>query len=550
MKKKIFIASGIALAVMIILLILALNNEEAAPSPNVEESETDPHSEKSEEVIRDQREVEAGIRERYEQDTYTLESPYVVQNPYGTMPLTGLVLFETDEPMEITVTVEGKREEGTIVHRFSGYETEHRIPVIGLYADHDNTVQIRGETEAGELEETELSFVTEPIPEDFLSLELVESQPDQMEEGLTWMIPSRNYPYAVDANGEIRWYSSFDTQHIFERLENGNILIAVRENTEEQFDQLLEIDLLGQVKNHYVVTVDGYEGPAVIHHDAIELPDGNLLATVHDGPGYVEDEMIEIDRETGETVEVIDFKEFFPVESYQEYNGTGASEDEVDWFHQNAVFYDENDDSIVVSGRHQDTVFKMAYPSGEIEWVLAAHEAWPEEGWPSDFQDKLVTAAEEEFKFPGGQHAPIILPDQDNKEETEDVLLFDNNIAVTRGDEELSETFSRAVQYRIDTEELTVEEVWSYGEERGEDFYSRIVGDANFLPTTGNRLLTSGYIHINEEDMESRIVEVTGTDPAEVVFELRVYGFEEGSRVQMYRAKRMELYPEEWDFSW
>lgn len=550
MKKKIFIASGAGLVVLILLLVLALNNDESTPSPNVEESQTNPYSEKSDTVMNSQQEIEADIQEQYEQDTYLIESPLTIQNPYGFMPLTALILFETEEPMEITMVVEGKNQQGTVENTFTGYETDHKIPVTGLYADHVNTVQIKAESETGNVKETELSIVTEPMPEDFLNFELVESKPEQMEKGLTWMIPSRKYAYAVDENGEIRWYSTYGTQHIFERLENGNILTAVRNNEEEQFNQLLEMDLLGKVTNQYIVTVEGYEGPAVIHHDAVELPNGNILATVHDGPGYVEDEMIEIDRETGETVEVIDLKGIFPEESYQQYNGTGASEDEVDWFHQNAVFYDEKDDSIVISGRHQDTVFKMAYPSGEIEWALAPLEDWPEEGWPTDFQEKLLTAANEEVKFPGGQHAPIVLPDLDNREETEDILLFDNNIAVTRGDEELSETFSRGVQYRINTETLTVEEVWSYGEERGEEFYSRIVGDADFLPATGNRLLTSGYIHINEEDMESRIVEVTDEDPAEVVFELRVFGFEEGSRVQMYRAKRMELYPADWNFDW
>lgn len=549
-KKKIYVASMLGLIILTVLSILAFNNEESSPSPDAEEAEFAPSSKKSTEVASEQAEVETGIQEQFDQGSYSADSPYVIQNPYGTMPLTALLLFETDEPAKITITIEGKENTRSVSKTFSDYHTEHKIPVAGLYADYDNTVDIQAVMENGDTETAEISIATDPLPEDFLNLEIVKSQPEKMEKGLTFVIPSRKYPYAVDEDGEVRWYSSLDTQHVFERLENGNILIATRTSGDEQFDKLFEIDLLGKVINQYVVTVEGYEGPAVIHHDAIELPNGNILATVHDGPGFVEDEMIEINRKTGETVNVIDLKEIFPEEIYQEYNGTGAKDGEIDWFHQNSVAYDNSDKSIVISGRHQDTVFKMQYPSEEIVWVLAAPEGWPEGGWPTDFPTKLLEAVDEDVKFPGGQHAAIILPDQDNNPKTEDLLLFDNNIAVTRGNEKLSETFSRGVQYRIDKEILSVDEIWSYGEERGEDFYSRIVGDADLLPSTGNRLITSGYIHITDEDMESRIVEVTKEVPAEVVFELRVSGFEEGSRVQMYRAKRMDLYPEEWHFDW
>lgn len=46
----------------------------------------------------------------------------------------------------------------------------------------------------------------------------------------------------------------------------------------------------------------------VIHHDGIELPSGNLLLTVNDGSNYIEDTMIEINRETGEIEKTIDLR--------------------------------------------------------------------------------------------------------------------------------------------------------------------------------------------------------------------------------------------------
>jgi len=137
------------------------------------------------------------------------------------------------------------------------------------------------------------------------------------------------------------------------------------------------------------------------------------------------------------------------------------------------------------------------------------------------------------------------MPDQDGDENTLDVMLFDNNSVYTRGDESLSDQYSRGVQYRVNQEEGTVDEIWSYGEERGVDFYSRIVGDADYLPETETVLLTSG--HVLDEAANQRnsiIVEVTKTENPEVVFELWYGPFGANEHFQSYRAERMPLYPE------
>ena len=35
--------------------------------------------------------------------------------------------------------------------------------------------------------------------------------------------------------------------------------------------------------------------------------------------------------------------------------------EKIDWFHQNSIFYDETDESIIISGRNQDIVMKLDY---------------------------------------------------------------------------------------------------------------------------------------------------------------------------------------------
>nr|WP_243864235.1 aryl-sulfate sulfotransferase [Alkalibacillus almallahensis] len=461
----------------------------------------------------------------------------IEKDPYNFSPLSALALFQTDEAAEVTVIVEGKDGAKDIEKTISGSRTEHEIPILGLYPDATNQVILQAETESGETMKHEFEVETSSLPDDLIQPTIEESHPENMQDGLTFVVPSKKYPYAVDENAQVRWYSSMQSQHLFKRLENGHILLAPK--NKEENGELVVMDMLGDIQDSYNVEVENYENNDIIHHDTIELPNGNLLATVHDGAEYIEDEMIEIDRETGETVNVVDMKEVMPSSFYEDYSGPGIENGEVDWFHQNAVSYDEKDDAILVSSRSQDIVVKMDYPDGDIKWILGSHE-----NWPSSYEQYLLEPESEDMKFPGAQHAMTTLPDQDQNDATSDVLLFDNNKVITRGDEGKSEEFSQAVQYRINEEDHTVEQVWSYGKERGEEFFSFIIGDADHLPDDGNRLITSGYMLNSEDERESRIVEVTGSNDPEVVFEILLTGFTEDANNKAYRAERMPLYPQ------
>lgn len=485
--------------------------------------------------------TEQKITDEYEEGDYTFETPYVKVDPYDVMPLSAVLMFDTEKPARIRVRVEGKDEKTSIERVYEDFETEHYIPVLGLYPDEANTVQIDYITEDGEdTGQNDITIETDSLPDDFLQPELVEAHPEKMEAGLTFMIPTEKYMYAVDDNADVRWFTSLPMKLAFERLENGHILFASQDEARDTYNQLLEMDMLGKIYNAYMVEIEGYDRGDIVHHDVIELPSGNLLATVHKPDSkYVMDQMIEIDRETGETRRFIDERDLFPKEAYEEYEGKNAEDN--DWLHQNAIWFDMRSESILISGRSQDAILKTSYPDAEIEWILAAHEDWPE-----SYDDYLLEPIGD-VKFPAGQHAMKVLPTQDGNPDTMDVLLFDNNTVITRGDEEVSDTYSRAVQYRINEEEKTVEEVWAYGENRGTEFFSDIIGNAQYLFNTENRLVTSGATETDDGMKVSRIVEVTGDDDPEVVFEVDTPKFEE--KRYIYRAFRLPLYPEEaWDF--
>lgn len=475
----------------------------------------------------------------------TLEKPYVKLNPYGTSPLTALLLFNTAEKMKITVEVEGENADTTIESEVgSEYTTEHEVAVLGLYADKANTVKISAVTQDGKKTEKTITIQTDKLPAEMPTIDVKTSDTKKMEQTgnqLTFITPSTKYAYGVDSNGDVRWYSTKYNSHVFKELKNGHLLYLTKyDNADDTYSLLLETDYLGKVYHAYSMTTEaeseqsGSSSKSAIHHDAIELPSGNLLLTINDDTKYMEDTMIEIDRQTGEVVKTIDLKDILPEEFYKDYKA--RSDGKVDWFHQNAIWYDESDDSIIISSRSQDTVMKIDYDSTKIKWILS-----DKEGWPDSYKKYLLNPIGDNFKYPAGQHAVEILPDQDDNSDTVDILLYDNNEVITRGDEDESGKYSEAVQYRINEKTKKVEMVFSFGKDLGEDYWTEIVGGARYMETTGNYLVNFGH---RKDGKESSIIEVN--QAGEVVFEMNLTSFPESAWA--YRAERFSLYPASYDY--
>lgn len=494
---------------------------------------------------KEQEEKEKSYQALLKSGEYDEDNIYIEKDPYDANPLSALLLFQTDQAMKVELEVVGKDEETAIKNSFDDYTTEHSIPVLGLYADTENEVSVTLTDEAGNQVEKTVTIKTGTLPESIAKIEVKEADTQKMSLGtseLTFVVPSTKRAYAFDANGDVRWYSTRYDSHIFKELNNGNLLYLTKEsNDADTYNVLLETDYLGKIYKRYDFSSSSAandtgktEGEmTVVHHDGIELPNGNLLLTVNDGSKYIEDTMIELNRETGEIEKTIDLKDLLPESFYEEYDSTSREDGKIDWFHQNSIEYDEADNSIIISGRHQDTIMKIDYETEEIIWIMGDSSGWPEE-----YQAYFLTG---DVKASGGQHAAIVLPDQDNDAATTDILYYDNNISVTRGDEAESEKYSEARQVRINEEEMTIEEVWSFGEDLGTDYYTKIIGSARYLSRTGNRLVNFGY---RDEGETSSIMEVT--EEGEVVLNVDLTDFP--TSAWAYRAERFSLYNDQWTY--
>ncbi|MGG5372014.1 aryl-sulfate sulfotransferase [Enterococcus sp. AZ196] len=499
----------------------------------------------NEEWQENQTEKEEKYQLLLESGDYDEDNIYVKLDPYDASPLSALLLFQTEEAMKVDISIAGKDDATTINNSFDEYTTDHSIPVLGLYADKENEVTVTLTDESGNSVEKKVTIKTGTLAKSIANIDVKEADTTKMDIGdseLIFVVPSTKRAYAFDANGDVRWYSTRYNSHIFQELNNGNLLYLTKEsNDAETYNVLLETDYLGKIYKRYDFSSSSAandtgksEGEmTVIHHDGIELPSGNLLLTVNDGSNHIEDTMIELNRETGEIEKTIDLKDILPESFYEEYDSTSREDGKNDWFHQNSVEYDEADDSIIISGRHQDTVMKIDYSTNEIKWIMGDSS-----GWPDSYQKYFLDG---DVKSSGGQHAAIVLPDQDDNEDTTDILYYDNNISVTRGDEADSEKYSEARQVRINEKEMTIEEVWTFGEDLGKDYYTKIIGSARYLNNTGNRLVNFGF---RDEGQTSSIMEVT--EDGETVLNVDLSDFP--TSAWAYRAERFSLYNNQWTY--
>ena len=466
-------------------------------------------------------EKQKDVEEEFESEGYTFDSPNVILNPYGNSPLTALVIFETDDEEEISVTIKGKDELSTYTHTFDEGKV-HYIPIYGLYAGRENEVVISNGDE-----ENTLKIKTDELPDDFVLPTKVTKDESKLTNDLYFFSPSsKGYMCAYDVNGDVRWY--LDESAIWEvnRLKNGHLLLSTERlvNTPYYSTGLYEMDMIGKVYKEYSL-------PGGYHHDYFEMEDGNILVASDDfdnEDGTVEDYVVELDRETGNIVKTFDLKDILNMEDGKSENWTNY-----DWFHNNSVWYDKKTNSITLSGRHQDIVINIDYDSGKLNWILGDSTNFSEE-----YQKYFFKLTDGEWQW--AQHAAMILPDGN-------VFLFDNGNNKSKNKDEYvpaSESYSRGVIYEIDTENMTAKEVWQYGKERGSDFYSPYISDVDYLDEnhyivhSGGISYKNGVIQnqpagISESDtLVSDTVEIIDN---EVIFEMVL-------PTNNYRVEKMSLY--------
>jgi len=152
-----------------------------------------------------------------------------------------------------------------------------------------------------------------------------------------------------------------------------------------------------------------------------------------------------------------------------------------DWTHSNSIHFDEQESKMYLNVRNLNRIYKIDYPSGDVDWVM---------GDGGDFGEGLWSHS----------HSPVYLPN--NR-----VLMFDNGLY--RPGTVLM--YSRVIEIEYDPENKTAEIVWEYREQP--DFYSYAYSSVEIM-NNGNILV--------DEGIAGRVFEVTRDK--EIVWEMKLSG--------------------------
>ncbi len=434
-----------------------------------------------EHLISAQTRAENKFMEAFEKEKPNFENATVIVNPYLINPLSALILFKTEKEVSVTLTVHGKRNSREdITHSFAA-ATSHVIPVVGLYVDCETKISL--ELSDGSVKEFKIQSDKLPT-ENLTSVENILTSMDYFGTDLMFLAPAeKNYPVGIDYKGDIRWMLNVNTIFDIKRLQNGNLLTGSYRFSRMPYcaTGLIEISTIGKI-------IKEYRLPGNYHHDQWELKNGNLMSLTQDyseGKTTVEDMIALIDRETGKVLRTWDFKDFLP----QDQGGSG-SQTAHDWFHNNALWVNEEKQEILLSGRHQDAIVCFNYEGnngkGELKWIIGNPEGWSEEMQKYFFKPVGDLA---NFDWQYEQHACVLLPNGD-------VMALDNGQWRAKTKEKYirnRDNHSRGVRYRIDTEKMEIEQVWQFGKEWGQDFFSPYICNVEYYDE-GHYLIHSGGI--------------------------------------------------------
>ena len=510
------------------------------------------------------------------------------RNPNPTVPLAAILTVATDEPAALTINIDDGERQWSLTPS-EEMSAAHEVPIFGMRAGRDNTIAATlTDAKGNAMTSGSLTFATPPLPETFPMPHVTVRNADAMEPGVTlfnvngrWGADGKSTPanfapaIIVDDEGEIIWYYFPDGHkvHDIRRMPNGNFIYEIWPGT----GGMVEIDMLGNIQRrwHFTGTAkDVADGSIPVatdtfHHDFVELPNGNFLLLSSESrviddwytseteamaprasENVIGDVIIEMTPE-GDVLrewKLHDILDPYRI-AYQSlrknfwsgHYGDVVEGEVSDWTHGNAIIYEEDDNSFIMSLPYQDAVIKISMDTGELVWILGNHD-----NWRDPWKDKLLTPVgdvEWAYKHHAVSHT-----------ENGTYLLYDNGVARSSPFDDkmpLEDSYTRAVEYSVNEETMEVSQVWTYGPD-DERFFARYLGDVDWQPQTDNILVTVGAQETNADGVNSppgpgtqrwaRLMELTHDQPAEKVWEMRLQ--DNGLGWAIYRAERLpSLYP-------
>lgn len=438
----------------------------------------------------------------------------VVVNPSGLAPLTARLEFSSKSPTILSILVIGKN---PISGTTNDFVINHKDAILGLYPNQLNIVIITVIDDMSRFMMDTLYIQTSKIYDGIPDINIETNLFGSNETNLYFSDlhfgnsgKFSSHPIVFDTDGIVRWsldLSDFGSITMpVKELENGNIFFGHESG-------VYEYDKLGFMINSWLTP--GYR----VHHDVVEMPNGNILAavqkygtTIVKGGSTIastDDHIIELSRGSGVVIKEWDVRKYLDVNRIDVGDGGG------DWFHMNGLSYSEVDDCIIVSGRNQGVI--KINRNDELIWILAAQKGWgnggrdgsgnpttpyllqavDNSGTPFENSVQQGDASDASFDWGWGQHAPQILSNGN-------LMLFDNGYNRQFG---ATAPYSRGVEYKIVESSKTIQQVWTFGESRGNSSFSPIISNSYFYDKSQTVVFAPGFI--NDGVSRAKVVELT-----------------------------------------
>ena len=355
----------------------------------------------------------------------------------------------------------------------------HEMSVLGLKAGREYSMRAVAQSSNGTIVYGRTQTISlEPPPEDLpqFNVSCPEFSADDPEGFIltSTLGVDNGWAVIVDRDGDPVWFHKADGALSITTTVVGRDQKSILHS---QYDVQQRTDLGGTVRINLADPEPKLTATRLAHHDFVELPDDRIgWIQLELGEASIDgetvpiasDRIVEMDEGSSDAESVIfsfleDYEEPYPTceHFYADAYGTGA----FDWTHANSLMYDDEDDAYFLMSKNLDALFKIDRSSGSLVWQLGGDDTTLQRiGEGSDFHHAHMS-----HRWDGG------------------ILVFDNGY-------HKSPAQSRVVEYAIDENLGTYEQVWEYPDPSGR--FVQLLGDAQRLPD-GNTLIswsTAGLI--------------------------------------------------------
>ncbi|WP_298444248.1 aryl-sulfate sulfotransferase [uncultured Ferrimonas sp.] len=358
------------------------------------------------------------------------------------------------------------------------------------------------------------------------------------------------FTYVVDTQGETRWVLDTSKIHDAKQLDKRGIIMGVHQmdNGDIVFGQgnyIYRFDMFGKKVFEWRLP-RGYQD---FSHDMKAMPNGHYLVRAaktnylrDDGKRVhtVRDQIVELDQ-FGRLVEAWDLNTILdplrddmlkalnagavclnidkdklgqatkiePDAPFADIPGVGAGRN---WAHVNSIDYDAADDSIILSLRHQGNI-KIGRDK-QVKWILS-----PAAGWQGELASKLLQPVDSQgqaltctsngecngdFDFTYTQHTTWLNGKDYGNPAVKGITSFDNGDGRhLRQPFFRQDKYSRGVEYKVNEADMTVEQTWQYGKERGYNWYSVVTSNMRYRSDKDTMELFSANINMGTKGKRS-----------------------------------------------